>query len=431
MDIDRCLGRSLLRALKQGRLPLRGLGHIAVGREGELSSLRRDLRLCRDGGGSLRWLCGPPGSGKTFLCSLLREEAWQAGFVVAAIDVGRDLAWPSPEALYGRIMAGLRTQQLGDVPALEFILQAWLFGLEQEVQRAMGLEPWHPAERDKRSAMVERRIGEELVKLGIYDVAFARAVRGYYVASQHGDELAAGAAIGWLQGEPDVPADLCRQLGIRGRIDRHNAVDVLQAVATLSVRTGYAGLLVIVDAAERLPTIGGVEARQAASETLTGLTARAAQGELAHCGMLLAGRAAPFADRGDGAEASRALQPHGPSEPGEPPLIRLQPLEKRHVLAVARKVRAVHGRAYDWHPHRYLSDALLQRFIVATAARCGERFRGMLRGVLKVLVDMLDALEQQPHASVAMTLATADHSEAIAEVERQPAPGLDSAPASL
>jgi hypothetical protein len=147
MDEEPFICESIIRALKRGLVPSQGLDRIAVGCEGELKHLRADLKFSRNGGAWVRCFSGDYGVGKTFLCSLLREEAWHTGFVVAAVDLGRDAPLHRFEVIYHRIMDGMRTNHFREVPAFEFIVQEWLFNLEKEAQRSMGLNPLNQEHR--------------------------------------------------------------------------------------------------------------------------------------------------------------------------------------------------------------------------------------------------------------------------------------------
>jgi hypothetical protein len=57
---------AILRALRSGVVPGRGLEHLQVGRDGEVTALADDIRDIRDGGTSIRVIVGPYGSGKSF-----------------------------------------------------------------------------------------------------------------------------------------------------------------------------------------------------------------------------------------------------------------------------------------------------------------------------------------------------------------------------
>jgi P-loop Domain of unknown function (DUF2791) len=432
MDEEPFICESIIRALKRGLVPSQGLDRIAVGREEELKHLRAELAFSQNGGAWVRCFSGDYGVGKTFLCSLLREEAWHTGFVVAAVDLGRDAPFHRFEVIYHRIMDGMRTNHFREVPAFEFIVQEWLFNLEQEVQRSMGFNPFNPEHRREVSRIVTHRISEQLAKLRIYDSSFANALRGYYEASQQGNEVAATAAVGWLKGDPNVPTELRQKFQIRGSVDKGNAFNFLQAMAALVVHIGYAGLILIFDEAESIRSISRPDSRNAAYENLRFLMDRTAQGEFAHCGFILAGTEDLFNDEVRGMASYQALYDHLKPERGRRrtqdsryPLMTLAGFDHTKLHEVALRVRQVHGIAYGWDAIERLPDALLKRLIDETAARFGGKLTTVPRGFLKGLVDILDELVQSPRPLAVERLALGIDADRIEEVERQEAHLLD------
>jgi hypothetical protein len=432
MDKEQFICESIVRALNSGLVPCRGLDRIAVGREAELEQLRRDLEFSQRGGAWVRYFSGDYGVGKTFLCSLLREEAWHMGFVVAAVDLGRDAPFHSFEVIYHRIMEGMRTDHFREVPAFEFIVQEWLFNLEKAVQRSMGLNSLHPDHRGEISTIVAHQINEQLANLRIYDSSFANALRGYYGASQQRNEVVATAAVGWLKGDPHVPVELRREFHIRGSVDRDNAFDFLQAMAALVVHIGYAGLIVIFDEAELIRGISRMDSRHAAYENMRFLMDKTTQGEFAHCGFILAGTEDLFNDELRGVASYQALYDRLKPERGrrrtkdfQHPLIALAGLDHVKLYEVARRVRQVHGIAYAWDAIERLPDELLKHLIEQMAARFGEKFQTVPRGFLKGLVEILDELRQNPQSSASEILAGGIDASRIEAVEREEAHLLD------
>jgi P-loop Domain of unknown function (DUF2791) len=432
MDKDQFICESIVRALKSGLVPSRGLERIAVGRDGELKQFRRDLEFSHNGGAWVRCFSGDYGVGKTFLCSLVREEAWRMGFVVAAVDLGRDAPFHRFEVIYQRIMEGIRTDHFREVPAFEFIVQEWLFNLEKEVQRSMGLNPLNPDHRGEIAKIVAQQINEQLAKLRIYDSSFANALRGYYGASQQGNEVVATAAVGWLKGDPNVPAELRKEFNIRGSVDKDNAFNFLQAMAALVVHIGYAGIIVIFDEAELIRGISRTDSRNAAYENIRFLMDKTAQSEFAHCGFILAGTEDLFNDEFRGVASYQVLYDRVRLERGKrrtkdfrQPLISLAGFDQVKLYEVALKVRTVHGIAYGWDAVERLPDEQLKRLIEDTAARFGEKFKTVPRGFLKVLVDILDVLEQSPQALATEILTAGVDADRVEEVEREEAHLLD------
>jgi hypothetical protein len=288
MEVDRFTSQSIIHALKRGLVPSRGLEHIVVGREGELALVRRDLEFTKSGGGWVRFFSGDYGAGKTFLCSLIRELAWSEGFVVAAIDLGRDTPLHKSEVIYRRILEGIRLDHVRDAPAFEFILQEWLFGLQRDVQRTMGLNSFNPRQWTERSRIVGQEIGKKLADLQIHNRSLGNALRAYYVASRQPNEPMAGAALRWLTGQSDIPAELRSEFNIIGAVDQDNALEFLQAIARLIVHIGYAGLIVICDEVEAIRAVSRLAIRLAAYENICTLMNETAQGTFPHCGFIFA-----------------------------------------------------------------------------------------------------------------------------------------------
>ena len=426
MDTEQFICEHLVRALKSGLVPARGLDRIAVGRAEELKHLRADLDFSQTGGAWVRCLSGNYNAGKTFFCSLVREEAWHRGFVVAAVDLGRDAPLHRFDVIYHRIMDAMRTVHFREVPAFEFIVQEWLFNLEKEIQRSMGLNPLNPAHRSEMSTIIVHRISEQLAKLRIYDCSFANALRGYYKASQQRNEVAATTTVGWLKGDSNIPADVCREFHIRGSVDKDNAFNFLQAIAALVVHIGYAGLIVIFDEAESIRSISRPDSRNAAYENIRFLMDKTAQGEFAHCGFMLAGTEDLYNDALRGVASHQALYDRLKPERAKRrtkdfrhPLMALAGFDHVKLHEVALRVRQVHGIAYGWDAIERLPDDLLKRLIEETAAHFGGKFTTVPRGFLKGLVDILDELQQSSPSLAGEILAAGIDADRIEAVERE------------
>jgi hypothetical protein len=428
MDYDQQSCESIIRALRRGLIPTQGLERIVVGRMEELSQIRRDLEYSKSGGAWVRFFSGQYGTGKSFLCSLVREIAWHEGFVVSTIVLGREAPLHKFEIIYHRIMDGMRTDHVRDVPAFEFIVQEWLFRLEQEVRDVMGLNPSSPQHWSEISRIIGQQINEQLLRLHIYNSSVANALHAYYVAVHQGNEPVIAAAAGWLKGELDLPSELYKELQIQGTVDKNNAFDFLQAMATLVVHIGYTGLIVICDEAEMIRGISRPDSRHAACENIRLLMVKTAQREFAHCGFIFAAAEDLFREDLHAVASYRPVS--GRLRRGrvkreatdeQRPLILLKGFDQTELYEIALNVRGAHGIAYDWDPTEHLTDGLLQQLVKETAARFGEKFETIPRGFLKVLIDILDALGQNPHQSAAEVLALCVDADRIEEIEREEA----------
>jgi adenosylhomocysteinase len=332
------------------------------------------------------------------------------------------------EIIYHRIMDGMRTNHVRDVPAFEFIVQEWLFHLEQEVRNTMGLNPSNPQHWSDISKFIAQQINEQLRMLHIYNSSVANALHTYYVAVHQVNEPMIAAAAGWLMGTPDLPSKLCKELNMRETIDKDNAFDFLQTMATLVVHIGYTGLIVICDEAEVIRGISRPDSRYAACENISSLMDKTAQGEFAHCGFIFAATENLFREELHSLASYRPItgrlrhervKRKGAAE--QQPLILLKGFDEHRLYEIALNVRNVHGLAYNWNPTERLTNGLLQQLVKETAAQFGEKLETIPRGFLKVFIDILDALEQNPHYSAAEVLARGIDAGRIEEIEREEA----------
>ena len=94
---------SLISSLSAGVVPRSGTPYIAIGRDEEIRAMLSDLEKISEGEGTVRFLIGRYGSGKSFLMQLIRGYALEKGFLTADVDL-------SPERrLYGSGGNGLAT----------------------------------------------------------------------------------------------------------------------------------------------------------------------------------------------------------------------------------------------------------------------------------------------------------------------------------
>jgi hypothetical protein len=421
MDTGQLICQELIHALKQGHVPSRGLERMVVQPQEVLDQIRHDFEISQSGRGWVRFLRGDYGSGKTFLCSLIRELAWHDGFIVAMIDLRHDAMWHKADAIYRRIIEGMRTDHVRHVPAFEFIVQEWLFNLQQD----MG---WHAADVPRSTALsqrIEQAIEAQLLAQQIHHRSFIHALRTYYVGSHQGREAMAAAAVDWLMGRTKVSQELPNECGISEAIDKTNAFELLQAIARLIVHAGYAGLIVICDEAERIGCLARRDNRYAAYENMRRLIESTAQGAFPHCGFIFAAAEEFFHDSLWGIASypnlSRYLD-HGrssrPRRGPQLPLIALEGFNRSQLYQLALKVRESHAIAYDWIPQEWLTDALLMGLIEQTEEHFGEHLKTAPRGFLKSLVDLLDELQENPHIPVTEVLVKGFDPNRIEEVER-------------
>ena len=94
--------------LRAGLVPERGLDALAVGVEKSRDELHRQLDLVQDGSGSVKFLRGGYGCGKTFMSRLAIADAQSRGFVTSFVVVSdNDLRFHRFEEIYRKVVTEL------------------------------------------------------------------------------------------------------------------------------------------------------------------------------------------------------------------------------------------------------------------------------------------------------------------------------------
>jgi hypothetical protein len=234
-------------ALRKGLVPERGLDTFAVGIERIRKEIHRQYDLVENGDGSIKFLRGGYGCGKTFMARLALLDAQSRGFATSFVVVSdNDLRFYKYEEVYRKIVAELGTSTCPR-GALGDLLDRWI-GRIEDALIAAGADEDAP-DFDER---VRQRLGQELNSLtrGQAPQDFVRVVQAIFDAKQAGDFATAGALLSWLSGSANVSASAKRAAGIKGDIGSSVAMDYLRGVLEIVKAAGYTGLVVVIDEAE-------------------------------------------------------------------------------------------------------------------------------------------------------------------------------------
>ena len=130
--------------LRTGLVPERGLDALAVGVEKARDELRRQLDLVADGSGSIKFLRGGYGCGKTFMARLAIADAQARGFVTSFVVVSdNDLRFHRFDEVYRKVVTELATESCPR-GALSDILDRWIGRIEEGLV-ATGADDGAPA----------------------------------------------------------------------------------------------------------------------------------------------------------------------------------------------------------------------------------------------------------------------------------------------
>ena len=236
-------------ALRKGLVPERSIEAFAVGIEKQRGELHRQLELAEAGEGTIKFLRGGYGCGKTFMARLALLDAQNEGFATSFVVVSdNDLRFHRFDDVYRKVMT-----ELGTVTcprgALNDILDRWIAKVEEALV-ALGQDPDAPGFDEK----VRKRIEDELASMteGKAPQDFVRVIQSIFDLKQRGEAAEAGSLISWLCGSGNVGAAAKKAAGIKGDIGSRDALDYLRGALEIVKAAGYKGLLIVIDEAETI-----------------------------------------------------------------------------------------------------------------------------------------------------------------------------------
>lgn len=240
----------ILTALRQGTVPNRGLGALAIGLGRFEGTFDEELERVARGGGGFKAIRGDYGSGKTFIVRWLQERALKAGFVTSEVQVSEtETPLHRLETVYRRITERLTTSDVAG-GAFRSIVDLWFHVLEQDV-----LERSDPASEEELVRLTNELMEERLGEVARQAPMFAAALRAYRAALVAEDHATAEGLLAWASGQPNVAASIRRTAGIKGEVDHDGALAFLQGLLVMLRDSGLKGLVFVLDEVETLQRV--------------------------------------------------------------------------------------------------------------------------------------------------------------------------------
>jgi len=239
----------IFESLRKGLVPERGIDAFAVGIEKQRGELHRQLELAISGEGTIKFLRGGYGCGKTFMARLAALDAQSQGFATSFVVVSdNDLKFHRFDDVYRKVLTELATASCPR-GALGDILDRWIGHVEDSLIDG-GEDEDAPDFDDK----VRARLNDDLASLtgGQAPQDFVRVVQTIFDLKQRGEVAEAGALISWLCGSGNVAAAAKKAAGVKGDIGSRDALDYLRGVLEIVKAAGYKGLVIVIDEAETI-----------------------------------------------------------------------------------------------------------------------------------------------------------------------------------
>ena len=396
--------RDVVDAIRQGVVPRQHLNDIIVGQEVQRRHLLELLEQAAQGSSAFKFVCGQYGAGKTFLCSWLREQALLNEFAVSGITLSFDQTMADLPVFYAGIINGLRTNEKRDACAIADIMESWLLKIHRRTIQVEGLSSRGGDVSDEQIARtVEEAVDRALSNLGAHDPGMGPAMRAFYRARLIGDYEKADRAIAWISGSRALPAGDLREIGVRGHLEAGDVLPRLRAVLHMINGARYRGLAIIVDELDVIRKFQRTRTREMALEILRTLIDQSGANHLPSCLQVFVGTPEFFHDRRYGLPSDTALAERvsGQSDTGaytsvRNPLIELHGLTTDMLMTAAKRVRNIHGRAYDWNAEERLPDAAVNAFIRENTMHGGTAVAVKPRLILRDLIGILDVCEENP-----------------------------------
>src|SRR5215217_1012013 len=123
----------IFESLRKGLVPERGIEAFAVGIERQQGEMRRQLDMAASGEGTIKFLRGGYGCGKTFMARLAVLDAQARGFATSFVVVSdNDLRFHRFDDVYRKVMTELGTASCPR-GALGDILDRWIGHVEESL----------------------------------------------------------------------------------------------------------------------------------------------------------------------------------------------------------------------------------------------------------------------------------------------------------
>ncbi len=401
---------SLLSSISAGVVPRMGAPYIAIGRGEEIEALLSDLEAVNDGGGSMRFIIGKYGSGKSFLIQLVRGFALERGFITADADLSPERricgAKGTGIATYRELIKNLASKSSPDGGALVQIIAKWLSELQSTVA-ATGLEIGSDAFTRELNARIYSQTRELEAQIGGFD--FATVLTQYYKAYLDGDEEKKSACIRWLRGEYSTKTEARNAIGVAlgGIIDDDNWYEYIKLLAVFFRQIGYRGFVVFIDECVNLYKIANRISRENNYEKLLSMFNDTLQGKAEGLGLIFGGTPQFLEDTRRGLFSYEALRSRLSDGQFQKqgfknligPVIRLRRLSDDELFALIARITGLHGQNYNWQPR--VSDQDMAAFLRICLERAGADTMITPREIIRDYMTVLNILLQNPETSFA------------------------------
>lgn len=389
--------------LRNGLVPERGLDAYAVGAEKHRGEIKRQLDVVRESGGSVKFLRGDYGCGKTFMSRLAIADAHAANFATSFVVVSdNDLRFHMFDEVYRKVVTELATRSCPR-GALGDILDRWISRIEDALI-ATGVDPDAP-DFDQR---VQKKLDEELLSrtAGKAPQDFVKVVQTIFALKQERDLAEASSLLSWLSGSGNVGAAAKKRAGIKGDIESRDALAYLRGVLEIVKAAGHTGMLIVIDEAETILRMR-TDSRH---KSLNGIRQICdAAGDYPGLLWLFTGTPSFFDSRKGIAglaplhDRIHFMNPGGFASLRQAQL-ELKPFDATRLKSVAVRLRELYPATDRGRLMELLSDPFIDRLVAKVTAGFKGDVGVVPRQFLRQLVNVMDLIDEDPAFDPAIAL---------------------------
>ena len=247
-QITQAAALDVIESLRHGKPPKRYVSSYTTGNEEFLRNVRRRHLESPSTSGKIRFVSGSWGAGKTHFLRRLREEAFDARYLVSTVELNVDeTPFNKFEQVFFDIIRNVTSPEMYEEGDLS---RAAPFA--EVLRRALFRKPGGDEETVAHERFQEAR--EALFADDTIDIDFRRIVVQFWETylAEGGDqatlENTRGRLLQWFAGEGTMTS--YRQYGIQKIVKRENARLMLQSLSHFATHIGYSGLVILFDEAE-------------------------------------------------------------------------------------------------------------------------------------------------------------------------------------
>lgn len=381
---------SVLMALKNGNVPESGVKDLCIGRERQIKEFENLLNKVNDKKAIVKFINGEFGAGKSFFLKVIEEMAYDENFVVSWISLSNDVPFNKIDVVYKNIVKSLKCKT---GTSLSHIIDRWITGLKM-----MAYE--ETSDSQKQNQLVQESIHDDLTETREHANAFATAIENYNVLMNEEDYNTAEYVKAWLRGDSNIPYTIKRKFGVKGDVNKENAINFLEALSIFVKSIGYSGLVVLIDEAEFTMNLHNTKLRDVAYNYMRDIYDNCNLGKFENSLFVFAATPELFDNQKKGIPSYEALDDRLKDvldtdlEDMRKPIFDLKGFDENDLMEVSTKLISMHAEAYNWNAADKINPVLkdIVKIHIENAGLTGGRV--IPRTFIRSFVSVLDMVQQ-------------------------------------